>query len=119
MGVKNEVKNESVIRFPGKVMNAAQQPGRGLVMDTYMDTKAGFEINSDLASSLTSKDDEQNHINFRRPMTERMGFNIPWVYGAKDYAMRGFGCVVRSCRTDLIGLTFANQLVATNGLGLK
>ena len=99
--------------------NEAIYKDRGLVMDTYMDTKAGFEICNDLAISLTSKDDEQNHINFRRPMTECMGFNIPWVYGAKDYAMRGFGCVVRSCRTDLIGLTFANQLVATNGLGLK
>ena len=115
----HEAKNESVIRFIGKVMNTAQHPCRGLVMDTYMDTKAGFEINSDLASSLTSKDDEQNRINFRRPMTECMGLVIPWVYGAKGYAMRGFGCVVRSCLTELSGLIFINQRVATNGLGPK
>ena len=119
MGVKNEPKNESVIRFPGKVMNAAKQPGRGLVMDTYMDTKAGFKTFNDLASSLTSKDDEQNHINFRRPMTECMGLTIPCVYRAKDYAMRCFGCVVRSCLTELSGLTFANRRAATTGLGPK
>ncbi len=99
--------------------NEAIYKDRGLVMDTYMDTKAVFEICNDLAISLTSKDDEQNHINFRRPMTECMGLVIPWVYGAKGYAMRGFGCVVRSCLTELSGLIFINQRVATNGLGPK
>ena len=98
--------------------NEAIYKDRGLVMDTYMDTKAVFEICNDLASSLTSKDDEQNHINFRRPMTECMGLAIPWVYGAKGYAMRRFVCV-RSCMTAPSGLTFANRRAATTGLGLK
>ena len=98
--------------------NEAIYKDRGLVMDTYMDTKAGFEINNDLAISLTSKDDEQNHINFLKLMTECMGLAIPWVYGAKGYAIRGFVCV-RSCMTAPSGLTFANQRFATTGLGLK
>ena len=88
-------------------------------MDTYMDTKADIEICSELAISLTSKDDEQNHNNFRRPMTECMGLRIPCGYRAKGYAIRCFGCVVRSFMTDLSGLTFANRRAATTGLGLK
>ena len=95
--------------------NEAIYKDRGLVMDTYMDTKAVFEICNDLAISLTSKDDEQNHINFRRPMTDRMGLRIPCGYRAKGYAIRCFGCVVRSFMTDLSGLTFTNRRVATNG----
>ncbi len=77
------LKNESKYVPQGRIFSVAirrKSGGRGLVMDTYMDTKPNVEPNRGRRRSVTIKYDEQIHITFRSLLAERTGLIIPCVY---------------------------------------